>query len=81
MFKVLMIMYHIALCTTCITLVNCGHLLYIRVDHAEPKSEFQAEQVQWAFGGSQSPCVKDANNPFGSRQALVHPTKILVFYI
>jgi hypothetical protein len=40
------IMHHIALCTPCITLFNCGHLLYIRVDHVEPESEFQAEQAQ-----------------------------------
>jgi hypothetical protein len=40
-----MIMHHIALCTPCIALVNCGHLLDMQVDHAEPESEFQAEQV------------------------------------
>jgi hypothetical protein len=38
--------HHIALYTICIALVNCGHLLHIRVDHAEPKTKFQAEQIQ-----------------------------------
>jgi hypothetical protein len=30
-------MHHISLCTSCIALFNCGHLLHIRVDHAEPE--------------------------------------------
>ncbi len=54
-------MHHIALCTSCIALFNCGHLLHIRVDHAEPESEFQAEQVQWVFGGPQASSCEDAN--------------------
>jgi hypothetical protein len=36
-----MIMHHNAICTPCITLVNCGHLLHIRVDHVEPKAEIK----------------------------------------
>jgi hypothetical protein len=28
---------------------NCDHLLYIRVDHVEPKTKNQVEQVQWVF--------------------------------
>jgi hypothetical protein len=32
-------MYHIALCTPCIALVNDGHLLHMRVDHVEPEAE------------------------------------------
>jgi hypothetical protein len=40
-------MHHSALCTPCIALVSGGHVLHMRVDHAEPESEFQAEQVQW----------------------------------
>jgi hypothetical protein len=43
----LMILHHIALYAPCITLFDCSHLLHIRVDHAEPKTENQAEQVQW----------------------------------
>jgi hypothetical protein len=42
----LLITHHITLCTPCIALLNCGHLLHIRVDHAESELKFQAEQVQ-----------------------------------
>jgi hypothetical protein len=42
----LIFMYHIALCTPCILLFNCDHLLHMRVDHAEQKLEIQAELVQ-----------------------------------
>jgi hypothetical protein len=42
----LLFMHHIALCTPYIALFNCGHLLHMRVDHAEQKSEIQAELVQ-----------------------------------
>jgi hypothetical protein len=48
-------MHHNALCTPCIALFNCGHLLHIRVDYAEPKSEIQAEQVHKEYGGPQVP--------------------------
>jgi hypothetical protein len=41
-----MFMHHIALCTPSIILFNCGHLLYIRVDHTEPGPEVQVEQAQ-----------------------------------
>jgi hypothetical protein len=54
-------MHHIALCTPCIALVNCGHLLHMRVDHVKPKSKFQAEQRQWVFGGPQASSCEDAN--------------------
>jgi hypothetical protein len=74
-------MHHITLCTPYITLVNCGHLLHMRVDHAEPKMEFQAEQIQWAFGGPQASNVVDANIAFGSRQVPMHLTTILEFYL
>jgi hypothetical protein len=36
-----MIMHHIALCTPCITLVNGGHILHMRVDHVEPEAKVQ----------------------------------------
>jgi hypothetical protein len=47
----LLIMHHIELCTPCIALVNCGHILHMRVDHAELKTEIQAKQVQEEYGG------------------------------
>jgi hypothetical protein len=36
-----MFMHHIALCTPYITLINGGHLLHMRVDHAEAEAEVQ----------------------------------------
>jgi hypothetical protein len=44
MVKMLIIMYHTALCTPCIALFNCGHL------HVQLKTDNEAEQVQWVFG-------------------------------
>jgi hypothetical protein len=60
-------MHHITLCTPCITLVTCDHILHIRVDPAESKTEVQTEQVQWVFEGPQAPSVVDVNIAFGSR--------------
>jgi hypothetical protein len=57
----LLIMHHIALCTQCIALFNYDNLLHIRVDHVEPKSEFQAKQVRWVVGGPQVSSSEDAN--------------------
>jgi hypothetical protein len=54
-------MHHIALCTPCIALFNCDHLLHIRVDHVEPKTKNQTEQVQWVFGGPQASSCEEAN--------------------
>jgi hypothetical protein len=54
MVKVLIIMHHIALCTPCITHFDIAYLLHIRVDRVEPKTENQAEQIQWVFGDSQA---------------------------
>jgi hypothetical protein len=45
MTRMLFIMHHIALCTTCNALVNGSHLLHMWVDHTETESEFQAEPV------------------------------------
>jgi hypothetical protein len=56
-----MIIHHNTLCTPCITLFNCVHLLHIRVDHVEPKTEDQTEQVQWVFGDPQTSSYEDAN--------------------
>jgi hypothetical protein len=61
MSRMLLFIHHITLCTPCITLVNGGHLLHMRVDHAEPESEFQAEQVQWTFGGPQASSYEEAS--------------------
>jgi hypothetical protein len=55
----LLVMHHIVLCTPCIALFNCGHLLHIRVDHVEPKTENQAEQVQWVFKDPQASSCND----------------------
>jgi hypothetical protein len=57
----LLIVHHITLCTSCIALFNCGHLLHIRVDHVTPKTKNQAEQVQLVFGGPQASCAEDTN--------------------
>jgi hypothetical protein len=70
-------MHHIALCTPCIALFNCGHLLPMRVDHVESKSKTQVEKVQKEFDGPQAPSCMDTNLAIGSRQALVHQTTIL----
>jgi hypothetical protein len=59
MVKVLIIMYHTILCTSCITLFNCGHVFHIQVDHVEPKMENQAEQVQWIFRDPQASSCGD----------------------
>jgi hypothetical protein len=57
----LLIPYHIALCTPSIALFNYGHLLHIWVDHVESKIENQAEQVQWVFRGPQASSGEDTN--------------------
>jgi hypothetical protein len=57
----LLIMHHIILCTSCITLFNCGHVLHIWVDHVETKTENQAEQVQWVFGDPQASSCEDTD--------------------
>jgi hypothetical protein len=79
MVKMLMIMHHITLCTPCIALCNCGHLLHMWVDHAEQKSEIQAELVQKEYDGPQAPNYRDTNLAIGSREAPVHLTTILEF--
>jgi hypothetical protein len=35
--------------------------MHIRLDHAEPKTEIQAKQVQLVFGGSQASSCEDVN--------------------
>jgi hypothetical protein len=59
--RILLIIHHIALCTPCIVIFNYGHLLHVRVDDAEPKSEIQAEQVQKEYDGPQAPSSMDSN--------------------
>jgi hypothetical protein len=56
-----LIMHHIALCTTCFELFNCGHLLHIQVEHMEPKMKNQTEQVQWVFRDPQVSRCEDTD--------------------
>jgi hypothetical protein len=79
MVKMLMIMHHIALCTPCIAIVNCGHLMHIRVGHAEPESEIQAEQVRWVFGGPQVSSSEDTNLALDQGKPRCIPPKFLSF--
>jgi hypothetical protein len=72
-------MHHITLCTPCIALVNGGHLLHMRVDHAEPESEFQAKQVQWAFGGPQASSGEDINLALDQGKPRCIPPKSVSF--
>jgi hypothetical protein len=58
---------------------NYGHPLHMRVDHAKPESEFQAEQVQGVFGGSQASSYDDANIVV-IKVSPVHLTNVFVFY-
>jgi hypothetical protein len=57
----LLFMHHIALCTSCIALINCGHFVHMRVDHAEPKLEVQAQRVQKEYDGQQASSCEDVN--------------------
>jgi hypothetical protein len=59
-----MMMHHNTLCIPCIALFNCGYLLHMRVDHAEPKSEIQEEQVRTEYGGPQATSCVDTNIAF-----------------
>jgi hypothetical protein len=72
-------MHIIALCTPCIILFNCGHLLHMRVYHAEHKSKIQAKRVQTEYDGPPATSCMDTNLAIGSRQALVHQTTVLEF--
>jgi hypothetical protein len=60
---------------------NYGHLLHMRVDHAEQKSEIQMERVQKEYDGPQAPSCMDTNLAIGSRQASVHLTTVLEFWL
>jgi hypothetical protein len=72
-------MHHIALCTPCIALVNSGHLLHMQVDHAEPKTEIQVEQVRWVFRGSQASSGEDTNLALDQGKTRCIPPKSLSF--
>jgi hypothetical protein len=72
-------MHHIALCTPCIALFNCDHLLLIRVDHVEPKTENQAEQVQWVFEGPQASSGEDTNLELNQGKPQCIPPKSFSF--
>jgi hypothetical protein len=43
------------------TMLCSAHLYSYTLDHVEPKSQIQAEQVQWVFGGPQASSCEDAN--------------------
>jgi hypothetical protein len=77
----LLIMHHIALGTPCITLYfNVSYLCICDRPHgAEIGSPSDAgpKGVGWSI----SVKCEDTNISFGSRQALVHLIKFLVFYI
>jgi hypothetical protein len=75
-----MMMHHIALFTPCIALFDCGHLLHIWVDHAEPESKFQAEQVQWAFGDSLASSGGDTNLDWIKASPSAFNHNLLIFY-
>jgi hypothetical protein len=75
----LLIMHHNALCTPCIAIFNCGHLMHIRVDYGEPESEIQVEQVRWVFGGSQALSGEDTNLPLDQGKHQCIPPKSLSF--
>jgi hypothetical protein len=64
MFRLFLFMHHIALCTPCIALVNYGHLFAYTMDHVEPRTKIQVQQVQGVFEGPQASSDKDINLPF-----------------
>jgi hypothetical protein len=72
-------MHHIALCIPCIALVNGGHLLHMQVDHVEPETEIQVEQVRWVFGGSQASSGEDTNLALDQGKTRCLPPKSLSF--
>jgi hypothetical protein len=72
-------MHHIALCTPFIALVNSGHLLHMQVDHAEPETEIQVEQVRWVFRGSQASSGEDTNLTLDQGKTRCIPPKSLSF--
>jgi hypothetical protein len=61
MISMLLIMQKIALCTPCIALFKCGHLLHIWVDHVEPQTKNQEEQAQWVFRDPQVSSCEDTD--------------------
>jgi hypothetical protein len=56
-----MFMHHVALCTPYIALVNGGHLLHMRVDHVEPKSEISSGVSAQRVCGPQASNDEDTN--------------------
>jgi hypothetical protein len=78
----LLIIHHIAPCTLCITLFNCDHVLHIRVDHMEPKTEDQAEQVQWVFRDPQVSSCEDTNITYDQgKLRCIQPTSLSFVYL
>jgi hypothetical protein len=52
-------MHHIALCTSCIALVNCDHHFAYVLDHVEPQPEMRSKSKE--YGGPQAISCEDAN--------------------
>jgi hypothetical protein len=73
-------MHHITLLHSMHCTILIVSIFAYMIDHAEPKTKIQAEQVQWVFEGPQVSSCEDANIAFVSRQALMHLTIALVFY-
>jgi hypothetical protein len=75
-------MHHIALCIPCIVHFNVAHLLHIRIDHAELRTEIQAEKVQWVFGSPQASSWEYANIIVikASPGALTNPPYLLLCF-
>jgi hypothetical protein len=46
--------------TSALHILILAIFMHIRVDHAEPKTKIQAEQVQWVFEGPQASRFEDA---------------------
>jgi hypothetical protein len=79
-------MHYNALCTSCIALFNCGHLLHMWVHHVEQKSEIQAERVQKEYDGPQASSCEVANlfviktSPSASHRILDFPFELISLY-
>jgi hypothetical protein len=78
----LLIMHHIALCTPYIALFNCDHLLHIQIDHVEPKTKDQAEQVLWVFSDPQASSCEDTNIAYDQgKTRYIKPPSLSFIYL
>jgi hypothetical protein len=51
-------MHHVALAPHALYILISPHVYAYMLDHAEPKSEIQAEKVQKEYDGPQAPSVR-----------------------